>query len=327
VGAVYPAPAGAARHVLHSRAMNGHDIPAWDTRLHELADGVFAYVQAGGGFCVANAGVIASGDDAIVIDALFSPPMTRAFKDTVVAATRAVPRRLVNTHHHVDHTLGNAMFPEATIIAQASARDHVVANGYPRERLLGIAPYFEPDLPPDLEVRPPNLVFESSLTLFAGARRVELRHAGHAHTVGDVLVHLPEERVLFAGDICFFYVTPLAFEGNIGNWIRVLAAIEQMGNVETIVPGHGPLGTADHVREVRAYFEAITAAARKHFEAGDGEDAAANAIALGAFAGWAEAERIVPNVYRLYAEFRGDPGGPIDVARAFSGMAEYAARH
>ena len=306
--------------------MQPHDIPAWDTELTELADGVYAYTQATGGFCIANAGYVAAGEEGVAIDALFSPRMTQAFQGVLGKLGPSPVRSLINTHHHVDHTLGNALFPGATIYAQSLARDHIALNGYPRERLVGLAPWFNDELPPEIPIRLPDVTFDSRLTLHAGGRTLELRHAGHAHTVGDVLVHLPEQRILFAGDVCFFYVTPLAFEGNIAGWVAALNAIEEMGEVDTIVPGHGPLGDKARVRELRAYFEVITAEARKRFDAGLDEAATAREVPLGRYAAWGEAERVVPNVYRLFAQFRGDPAGPIDVVRAFAGMAEFSAR-
>lgn len=306
--------------------MNTHHIPSWDTELRELADGVFAYTQATGAFCIANAGYIAGEAGGIAIDALFSPPMTREFQAALGKAGTRPVTKLINTHHHVDHTLGNFMFEGATIIAQARAREMIIANGFPRERLVGMAPWFEKDLQGDIRVCPPDVTFERTLTLFAGARKIELTHVGTAHTVGDILVHLPAQKILFAGDVCFFYVTPLAFEGNIASWIRALSAMEGMDDVDIIVPGHGPVGTKEQVREVRTYFEVITREAQRRFEAGMKEDEAARDIAIGPYAAWGEAERLLPNVHRLYAQFRGDPEGPIDVVRAFSGMAELSVR-
>lgn len=305
--------------------MQPHPIPAWDTALTEIAAGVYAYTQATGGFCIANAGYITDGEEGIAIDALFSPKMTRAFQGAAKKTKGGPIRRVVNTHHHVDHTLGNALFPKATIISQARAREHIIANGYPRERLLALAPWFKKDLKKQIQLRPPDVIFDQRLTLFSGERRVELSHAGWAHTAGDLFVHLPAERILFAGDVCFFYVTPLAFEGNIPGWVRALHAIEAM-DIETVVPGHGPLGGKAQVRELHAYFDVITEQARQHFAAGLDEEAAAAAISLGPYAGWGEAERLIPNVFRLYAQFRGHPEGPIDVARAFAAMAEFSLR-
>ncbi len=306
--------------------MEGHQVPAWETELREIADGVFAYTQATGAFCIANAGFVNAPEGGVAIDALFSPPMTKAFKSALKKASRSRVRRLINTHHHVDHTLGNFLFPKATIIGQIATREMILRNGFPKERLLAMAPWFKKELRGDIKVRAPDVTFEKTLTLYAGTRELRLTHVGPAHTIGDTMVHLPAERVLFAGDVCFFYVTPLAFEGNIAGWIRALSAMEEMADVDVVIPGHGPIGRPEQVREVRDYFEVITREAHKRFEAGMDEESAARDIPVGRFARWGEAERLLPNVHRLYAQFRGDPDGPIDVARAFAGMAELSVR-
>ncbi len=90
--------------------------PQWPTEMREIADGVFAYVQATGGFCIANAGLIVGPEGAIAVDALFTPPMTHAFKEEISRRTSKPVRQLINTHHHVDHTLDNEHFKGMDII-------------------------------------------------------------------------------------------------------------------------------------------------------------------------------------------------------------------
>ncbi len=279
-------------------------IPSWPTELREVADGVFAYVQAGGGFCVSNAGVVTGDGEAVAIDALFSPPMTRGFREAVAAAGLPSVRVLIDTHHHVDHTLGNALFPEAVVLAHAKARAEMERVGLPKERILAIAPHFGPDLE-GARVRLPDVAIEGSATVWAGGRRLELLHFGTAHTVGDVLVHLPAERVLFTGDVAFHYVTPLAFEGHIGRWIEVLRQVEAM-DVDVVVPGHGPVGTRADVAKMRGYLELIHREARAAFDEGAPPEEAARRIPLGEYADWTEPERLAINVDRLYQEFRGE---------------------
>jgi glyoxylase-like metal-dependent hydrolase (beta-lactamase superfamily II) len=116
---------------------------------------------------------------------------------------------------------------------------------------------------------------------------------------------LPEDRLLFAGDIAFHYVTPLAFEGHIGGWRRVCDEIERL-DVDTIVPGHGPVGGKDALREMRGYLDTIAEQARAAFDAGADPEEAVRHIDLGPYASWPEPERLSFNVNRLYQEFRGE---------------------
>ena len=83
----------------------------WPTELVEVADGVFAYVQATGGLCVSNAGFIVGENDVVIVDSLFTRSMNREFQAQIRRVTSKPASRLINTHHHVDHTLGNGLFP------------------------------------------------------------------------------------------------------------------------------------------------------------------------------------------------------------------------
>jgi cyclase len=300
-------------------------VPDWRTEFTEVGDRAFAYVQAGGGFCVSNAGLLLTDDGPIAIDALFTPAMTRAFQ----AAARphgGDARLLIDTHHHVDHTLGNALF-HAPVIAHRRAREEMQRAGLHKERLLQIAPYFAKALAevgPE-SVRLPSITFESDLTLYDGAREIRLLPVGRAHTAGDILIYLPQDRLLYAGDVAFHYVTPLAAEGHVSTWIDVLDRIAGM-DVETIVPGHGPVGTKSDLAELRDYFTVVRDQASAAHDAGIDAAQAAREIytRLGRFQAWGEAERLHINVMRLYSEFAGAPEAPLDAAQSYGGMAALA---
>lgn len=282
--------------------MSPHTHP---TGLIELEDGVFAYVQKGGGLCVANAGLIVGPESCIVIDALFAPSMTQAFRQEIARVTDKPIRLLINTHHHIDHTLGNAFFPEAQIISHANARCEQKRTG------LGVLERLRPVLPElvaeadGVEPRLSDFTFKDELSLYVGDREVRLLHLGRAHTIGDVLVLLPNEQLLFAGDVAFHGVTPLAFEGHIGDWIGVCDRAAGL-DIERIVPGHGPVGGKSALREMRGYLKTIRSQAREAFDAGRSQDEAAAAIDLGDYTSWLEPERLSLNVARLYQEFRGE---------------------
>ncbi|MER3419892.1 MAG: MBL fold metallo-hydrolase [Chloroflexota bacterium] len=287
-------------------------VPTWQTELVALADGLYAYVQAGGGFCISNAGLIAGRAGSVVVDALFVPRMTRAFLAEVARQTTAPITTVITTHHHVDHTLGNHLFAGTTIIGHDLTRSEMARTGNPAARIAAVAPHFAPDLAEPIPIVPPNLTYSDRLTLYLDEREVQLIHVPTAHTIDDTLVSLPAERLLFAGDVAFFYVTPLAFEGSVLGWLDAIARIEAM-DVERIVPGHGPVGGKAELALLRGYFELIRDQARAHYEAGRPAEQAVLAIDLGPYAAWAEPERIVPNVLRLYQDFSGAPWSPLDL--------------
>ena len=286
-------------------------IPAWPTGTTELASGVFSYVQEGGGLCIANAGIIRGDSRATVVDALFTPAMTRALLDETARVTSQPIERLINTHHHVDHTLGNALFPpEAEIVAHTKARDEMARAGLGVLPLIErLAPHFAGDLD-GVEARLPDATFDGArLDLAIGASTVRLIHFGTGHTTGDVLVYLPGERILFAGDVAFFYVTPLAHEGHIGRWIENGRRIIDEIDPAVIVPGHGPVGTTADLEKMLGYLEMLHRAARYAFDAGGTAEDAVRSIDLGEYGEWHEPERVRPNVARLYQEFRGELDG------------------
>jgi len=280
----------------------------WPASTIEVADAVFAYVQAGGGLCIANAGIVAGPHETTVIDALFTPAMTSELLAEARRRSAAPITRLIDTHHHVDHTLGNASFPATTqVLAHARAREEMARAGLGvLDVIRRLAPHFAGELD-EVRNRLPDATFDGdALDLEASGRRLRLLHFGTGHTRGDVLVHLPGERVLFAGDVAFFGVTPLAHEGHIGNWIAVGERVIAEVDADVIVPGHGPPGTKADLARMLDYLRLVHDAAQAAFEAGASVGEAVTSIALGEFAGWAEPERLAANVARCYAEFRGE---------------------
>jgi len=300
--------------------MPRHDVPGdWKTGMVEVAPKVFAYVQATGETGISNSGLIVGHDAAVAVDALMVPSMTRPLLAAIRKVTRKPVGHLINTHHHLDHTGGNRLFRGATIVATERCR-RLLAAGFPPVPLLQrFMPRFAREFPL-LKVALPVVTFEDRMVLRDGFHEIHLWHPGApAHTAGDAAVFLPRERVLFAGDIAFHYVTPLAFQGHVGNWIK--AADRLLGyEADVIVPGHGPIGTRTDLKRMRDYLALVRRQARKRFDAGMPEEAAARDIKLGVYAAWREAERILPNVMRCYQEFRAETHLDLDVARMIEGM-------
>lgn len=169
-----------------------------------------------------------------------------------------------------------------------------------------MAPHFVEDLA-GAGYRLPDVTFDGeALELRVDDRRLRLLHFGTAHTRGDVLVHLPDERLLFAGDVAFFHVTPMAFEGHIGNWIAVARRVIDEVEADVVVPGHGPIGTMDDLREMVDYLVLVREGSRLAFDSGAEQKEVVEMIDLGRFTEWNEPERLALNVRRCYEEFRGE---------------------
>ena len=169
---------------------------------------------------------------------------------------------------------------------------------------------------------PPTETFSGTMTLRVGGTEVRLIEVGPAHTRGDLIVHVPSARVVFAGDILFHQGHPIVWTGPFRNWIRAFDLILEM-DVAVVVPGHGPLADKAAVRKQKQYLEHLAAEARKRFDAGQSVIEAALDIPLDDYAGWGDAERVVANVDTLYREFRGDTSPPFP-PRLFAMMATVA---
>jgi cyclase len=276
--------------------------------LHEILPGVYAWVQPDGTWWVNNAGVVTDGGEVFVIDTCASEARTRRFLAAVDAASPGRPIRMaVNTHQHGDHTYGNSLLPPTTVIIghelmREALRVDPVIDGCP--------PFWEPV--PDwgaVSRRLPDITIADRLTVHVGQRRIELRHpGGPAHTTGDLVAWLPEERVLYAGDLVFHGLTPLVFMGSVSGALRALDWMSDFAPTY-LVPGHGPLMTADQIGPVfdqlRRYYRLVLRSADVGLDRGIPPLAAARVCDLGEFTDWPDAERIVLNLHRAYAERQG----------------------
>ena len=278
--------------------------------LVEVVEGVHAWVQPDGTWWVNNAGAVVGRDGVLVVDTCATRERTRRFLDALESAAGGAPVRwAVNTHQHGDHAYGNALLPDgAVLIGQSAMREALLHDPL----FEGCPPFWEPRPVWGVPVRRvPSITLERELTVHVGGRRVELRHPGYtAHTPGDVVAWLPEEGVLFSGDLLFHGLTPLVFMGSVQGALRSLSWLRSFGPVH-VVPGHGPVfGAADLDAVLSAherYYRFVLAAAREGVAAGLSPLESARGLDLGEFAAWDDAERIVLNLHRARADLLGEP--------------------
>jgi len=304
--------------------------------LRDLGNGLFAYLHPSGSWGWSNAGLVADGDQSLLVDTLFDLKLTGAMLDTMREACAAARKvdTLVNTHANGDHCYGNQLVGDATIIASSASAEEMdllppetMAQLVANAPKLGAAGEYFAQIFGEFEFAgirhtPPTQTFETELALHVGDKEVRLLEVGPAHTRGDVIVHVPDDRVVFSGDILFIGGTPIIWEGPVGNWIRACERIVDMDPV-AVVPGHGPVTDSTGVLAVRDYLVYIRDEARGRFDAGLSVEEAARDISLGTFAAWGEAERIAVNVDTLYREFSGsdERRNPLEL---FELMAELA---
>jgi cyclase len=289
-------------------------------RVTEVSEDVYAYIQPNGTWFINNAAFLVARDGVTSIDTCSTESRTRAYLAAIASVTPRPVRTLVNTHHHGDHTHGNCLLREATIVAHEQTREEVLAAGKPA--FPGI---FEPVDWGDLEITPPFLTYSDRVTLWNDDLRCEVRHVGvPAHTTNDSIVWLPDRSVLFAGDLIFNGGTPFVLMGSVAGTIEVLQEVLKPLAPAVIVPGHGEPCGPEAIDFALGYLRLVQDIARGGIAAGISPLQAALSADLGAYAGLTDPERIVGNLHRAYADLSGPvPGAPVDILAAFADMVTY----
>lgn len=309
----------------------------YDQGLVEVAEGCFAYLQPDGGWCLSNAGLLAGSGESLLVDTLTNVPLTADMLRAMAPITAAAPiRTLAITHGNLDHYFGNQLVEGARIVASA-ATAHEMATGPTPASMQALV---DADLGPEvsgflrhafgrfdwsgIDVTLPDATFEGRLELNAGGRQAQLIEVGPAHTAGDTICHLPDDKVVFTGDILFVFGTPIVWAGPFANWIRACDLLIEL-DADVYVPGHGPLTDRRGIEGVKAYLDYVYTEARARFDAGMSSRDAAFDIDLGPYADWGDPERIVVNVMSAYREF--DPSQPeVDRLELFTRMAQRSLR-
>lgn len=278
----------------------------------EVAADVYAFVQPDGSWGINNAGFVVGDEDVTVIDSCVTEARTRALRDAIRAVTRLPVATLANTHHHRDHTFGNHLFAPATIVGHRRCREEVLRQG------LGPMHILPADDFGDIRIAPPTVVFDERLTLFAGAIRIEAIHLGPAHTSNDVVYWLPDQRVLFAGDLVFSEGTPYLAEGSLRGSAEALDRIDAL-DPAVIVPGHGEVCDRHAVSAVRGYLQAIGRIVEEAVAADRPALEATRRADLREYERWTCPERAVVAVHKGLSEAGSNP------EEASAGLAKYLA--
>jgi cyclase len=284
----------------------------------EVTEDIYAYTQPPGGWCLSNAGVIVGPDSALVVDTLATESRAQRLREAIDGLCLGPGRVLVNTHHHGDHTFGNQVFgPSATILAHERARTEMAETGL---TLTTLWPHVEWG---KIRVVLPTVTFVDRLTIHVGTRRAELIRVGPAHTTNDVVVWLPDERVLFAGDVVLSGATPFNLMGSVSGALTAIEQLRELGP-RTVVCGHGPVTGPEVFNENADYLAWIQRLAYQGTKRGITPLQLAREADLAMFDHLLDPERIVGNLHRAYAEIEGGPAGrPLDATDIFGEMVEF----
>jgi glyoxylase-like metal-dependent hydrolase (beta-lactamase superfamily II) len=287
--------------------------------LHDLGHGCHAWLLPDGSWGWSNSGLVTGSGTSLMVDTLFDLALTREMLAGIAPITDGHPLgTLVNTHSDGDHVFGNELVAERDVEIIASEAAAALMTQEAVELLAGVKRMagatgdfarhvFAPFEFEGITATGPTRTFAGELSVDVGGREVRLIQVGPAHTPGDVLVHVPDAKLLFAGDILFVGGTPIAWAGPIERWIDACDRILDM-DLDTIVPGHGPVSGKPEVRDMREYLVFVEREARKRFEDGLSIDEAIASIDLGEYADLPEHGRLAQNVINVYQQL--DPGLP-----------------
>lgn len=303
--------------------------------LHELGEACYAYLQPDGSWGWSNAGLVVGDGASLLVDTLFDLKLTAEMLQAMQHATRVAPiATAVNTHANGDHCYGNQLLDGAEIIASAATAHEMTevppamlaalngAEGPVGELFRHFFGAFQFD---GIDLRLPSRTFEGRLDVEVGGRLVELIEVGPAHTQGDTIAVVPDAKTVYTGDILFIGGTPIVWAGPLANWVAACDLMLGM-DVETVVPGHGPVTDKAGVAAVRDYLAFVDeGAAARHAAGLDAWEAARDlAREIGAreeFRGWSEFGRITVNVDTAYRNLDAGYETP-NVVEQFRRMAE-----
>jgi cyclase len=260
----------------------------------EVADGVVAIVHGRGEAGVSNSVLVSTGRDVMVVDTMLLPSMAEG----IVQALRRRGARadtVLNTHHHVDHLGGNAVFAGARVVAHPiTAREarHMVAERPPLARLL---PNWGTQVDLDSLRLPDPLVGDLSLP-----HDGELITFGPSHSPQDAVLWLRSSATLIAGDLCSNGVTPMVMDGDVKGWIEALDRLLEL-EPRVVVPGHGPVGTAAELHDLHAYLCGLRDTAGVAVSGGMDLEEAAASFDPGAVGDWIEPVRTRRNLQAAMA--------------------------
>jgi len=268
-----------------------------DFTIHQLGDGVYAAIAKNGGHAICNAGIVDLGDATLIFDPFMSVQAATDLKAAADQLTHQPVKYVVNSHYHNDHIGGNQVFEGASIISTYRTRD-LIAENQPAEidwgkttaperlkkytdtdvsKLSGHAleehnmwkAYFETYVISNgiLKVVLPNVTMDDELNIYGSKRHAQLVSNGAGHTQSDLFLYLPEEQIIFAGDLLFINHQPWIGDGETEKWEATLTRISSLA-VKAIVPGHGPVGTLADIEKMEDYFHTVQEAAQDYFNKG-----------------------------------------------------------
>jgi cyclase len=246
-----------------------------DFTVKKIGEGIYAAIGADGGKAGSNAGFIVGSNGVVVVDTFEDVAPAKDLLAEIRKITNLPIRFVVNTHYHLDHTGGNAVFAQAgaTILAQRNLR------GWLRTENLK---FFGPNPKPEQKAMVEELVlpdetYSDAVDIYLGARQIQVRYM-LGHTGGDSVVTVPDADVVFAGDLVWQKHLPNLIDATTSDWVKTLDKLLADHPAATFVSGHGDVATVADVREFHDYLVTLRDAVAKAQAAGKTDQALVDAV-------------------------------------------------
>ena len=299
-------------------------------RLQQLVDGVYAALHIDGGAAISNAGIIDLGEHTLIFDTFLSP---QAAEDLRIAAETLTGRPIdfvVDSHWHNDHIWGNQVFDANTDIISTEETRHLILattdltanedlsgagtnleaqqaefageqDETQRRQIASWIDYYQAlvNLKPILKVRAPNLTFIQQLTFQGAKRTAELIDFAGGHTESDTVLFLPQEGIVFMGDLLFIDFHPYLGGGDPERLLQHLEAVSKF-DPKHLVPGHGPVGTAESLAQMMEYTRTLDDLASKMIKDGKTENAIDTEEIPKSYSKWLYSSFFSANLHFLY---------------------------
>lgn len=265
--------------------------------LYKLAEGIYGAISKENSGMGGNCGFIDAGDFSIVIDTNTSIQAASELKNAVKQYTGKEPKIIITTHYHLDHVMGNYLYDALTLIITSDRTLKSIKTENPkrleemtnvpleeltkmedslktetneekRKEIENNLRFIKSVKSEDFTLRDPNVSFKDELIIYGTERNIQLKTFQKAHTDGDVIVYLPNEKILFAGDLLFARSDPWLGSGNPEGWVPVIEEILKM-DFTIVVPGHGQLASKDEFILEKKYIQEIVELTRNLLKSGD----------------------------------------------------------
>ena len=250
--------------------------------MKRIAEGIFCETDWEG----ANVGAISTGEGLVLIDSPMLPRDARTWKQELARAVSEPIIFIINTDYHFDHIMTDCLLCDRVIAHSLAEPAFLAQDGEVFEQMVNV---FFPDIAAEdrrevrsLKTVPPFLTFTERIVLNIGSRRMEVTRMG-GHTPATSVVHLPDDGILFTGDVHVHNRHPFPGDANLLEWMEALTDIEGM-DASTIVPGHGDVCDSKSVVRLRRFFKEMKETVLKLIEEGyDREEVEENVDLLSFF--------------------------------------------